>query len=446
MKTIERHGGSEIVRAQLMDETPSTVEDAQWLVNYVTGGSPQGDPILLSLGESWGGPPARLRAGLAAAPDHSHGYQLSEFGLPRLRLVLKEFLREDHRLADRDADRVRVAVSWSGTRAAMFDYGRLLIRQAQGDERIPVLLAPAPGWDYAGVFEPLGFETRFLEITPENGFRPKIEAIREIVSALATDETRRLALVVVNAQHNPSGVDWGAEIVGELLKSALDADGAVLIDDAHYWLRELGSSPTSALALAARLTRSYPQLSWLATRSLGKQFGCNGWALGALVAEPKVLDPLVQSIAAVRQYGFSGMQQWAMAGWLESDDLDVYRKQQLQAFATNRRFAISAFLNRFGYPPEAVYAGACGPFLLFGLPPAYLGLRGGTRNFRLQCFQATGVIFSDAWPLARATDYGGTLAYIRMFLGAPLPLLKDAFARMARAGFGYRMGGFTGTG
>ncbi|MDQ3823384.1 MAG: hypothetical protein M3321_09110, partial [Actinomycetota bacterium] len=162
----------EILRAQLLDEFPPAFEEARWLADYVAAGSPSGPPVVLSIGEAWEGPPAELIDALARAPAHAHGYQLSAHGLPRLRRLLARSLEREYALSPEDARRIRVAVSWSGTRNAMFDFGRLLLR-GRGDARVPVVLAPAPGWDYAGVFEPLGFETAFLRLRPADGFRPR---------------------------------------------------------------------------------------------------------------------------------------------------------------------------------------------------------------------------------------------------------------------------------
>ncbi|MFF0866938.1 hypothetical protein ACFYUV_34615 [Nonomuraea sp. NPDC003560] len=42
-----------------------------------------------------------------------------------------------------------VAVTCSGTRNAMFDYGRLILADAPRTAS-PTVIAPAPGWDYRG--------------------------------------------------------------------------------------------------------------------------------------------------------------------------------------------------------------------------------------------------------------------------------------------------------
>lgn len=58
-------------------------------------------------------------------------------------------------------------------------------------------------------------------------------------------------------------------------------------------------------------------MQWLATRSLGKECSCNGWALGALIAEPALLDGFVSDVLQEHQYNCGGALQWAMAESLE---------------------------------------------------------------------------------------------------------------------------------
>ena len=432
---------SALLAAQLGDDAPAQVEDGRWLRAYVARGCPHGEPIVLSLGEAWCGPPRKLLDGIVDAPAWTHGYQLSAHGLPRLRSALKPYLGRPYELDGDQLDRLRIAVSWSGTRNAMADFGRLVRRGDRlADGRIPVVLAPAPGWDYAGVFEPLGFETAFFPLSPERGFRPDVTAVEREVGKLRVAHDRRLALVVVNAQHNPTGVDWGEPFVTALVELALEEGAALLVDDAHFAFQDPAERPTATVHLLCERLAASPRrarVPWLVTRSLGKEFDCNGWAIGALVGEPEVIDPLVRRVAQEHQYNCGGAQQWALARWLESAAADDYLAVKRAGYARNRRAILEALVNDLGYPPARVHAGDGGPFLLAPTPEAYARWPDGTTRFRRACLERTGVIFSDAWPLARITEQHSSLPYVRVFLGHPGPVVDDAFARLRDAGFAY---------
>ena len=104
----------EILRGQLVNAFAPAFDEARWLADYVEGGSQHGPPIILSIGETWEGPPPELLAALAEAPAHTHGYLLGAYGLPRLRGELERYLWRGYGLAGRaDAAGLRTAVSWS---------------------------------------------------------------------------------------------------------------------------------------------------------------------------------------------------------------------------------------------------------------------------------------------------------------------------------------------
>jgi aspartate/methionine/tyrosine aminotransferase len=430
-------GSVALLRSQLVDDVPPQVADGTWLLEYLNRGCPAGPPIMLSLGEPWTGPSPELLEAVARAPAHSHGYQLSAHGLPRLRRALMTYLARSYGLGDRDLERMRIAVSWGGTRNTMFDFGRLL-RRLDDDPRTPVVLAPAPGWDYAGIFEPLGFETRFFTLPHSNRFRPGLADLVRPVSELRDSTALRLAVVIVNAQHNPTGVDWGEPFVSSLLSLAFEFQAALLLDDAHYSLHEPRGRPTSAVRLLCRRLRAAPAgAPWLATRSLGKEFDCNGWAIGAMLGEPRLVDALVQEVAQEHQYNCGGALQWALAEWLEKGPVDAHLARRRGELAEKRRAAREALLEMLDYPPGLVDGDGGGPFLLFPVPRSYAGLEDGVTLFRRSCFERTGVLFSDAWPLARVAPQHGSLPYVRMYLGGSKEAIVVALARMRDAGFVY---------
>ena len=143
------------LRTLLFDTiSPNRLEEVAYLQSYISDGCPHGEPLFLSLGETWEHTPKSLTQRLSNTPAYTHGYQLSMYGLPELRKVLNDYLASDHHLptsAKPDED-FRIATSWTGTRNAMYDYGRLL--QEQYFETGPTrIITTAPGWDYPGVLK-----------------------------------------------------------------------------------------------------------------------------------------------------------------------------------------------------------------------------------------------------------------------------------------------------
>lgn len=412
---------------QIDRELPPLIEEGRWLATYCSSGCAAGPPIMLSLGETWSGPPQGILDALARAPGWTHGYQLSPYGLPALRRVLSDQLAAEHKIGARMSE-LRVAVTWTGTRSAMADVGALAGRQL-GD-RMPVLLAPGPGWDYAGVFEPLGFRTVHYPLLPERGFVLDPDDARAAAATIdANDEA--LAVVVINAQHNPTGVDQCPEAVGALVELARRHDAIALIDDAHHWLHPVDQRPTSAVR---ELLSRNADSRWIMLRSLGKQLSCNGWGIGVMLGPRADVDDIVRTVIPARFYNTAGHLQWALADWLTQVGPQKHTEGRRVEHASNRALVVNRLLE-LGFPADGLIGGECAPFLLVALPPAFTD--GPT--FRRQLFARTGVMTSDPWPLARHTSTPSELPYFRIHLGSPAHVLDEALDRLRDAGVTYAM-------
>ena len=387
--------------------SPNRLRDVAWLRTYLDSGAPAGEPIMLSLGETWNQTPAALRAALRQVPDHSHGYQISMYGLPLLRRVLKDYVADTQRLPKDES--WELAVSWTGTRSAMRDFGTRLRRGT--------MLAVAPAWDYAGVFEPMGFDSVYVPFDPAEHGGPGPQAVRATAGSV-----RDLALVVLNAQHNPTGANWSSELVEAMIEVAIERGAAILVDDAYYGM--CPEPATSALEiLLDRFGGGPSPVPWLGVRSLGKQFGCNGWALGAVIAEPGPLDDLVNEVRPQHTFNYGIHLQWAMAAWLsDRSAVDSYLERHREETA-EKRAAVLSWL-----PPSSrarAIAGPAAPYVLYRVPDGST-VEQYLRRAALEC----GVLLSDAWPLARVADTGST-GYVRMYLGPSRTELAQARNRLS---------------
>ncbi|MFD7719270.1 pyridoxal phosphate-dependent aminotransferase [Streptomyces sp. NPDC059814] len=403
------------------DVAPNHLPDTDWLDQYLARGEAR-EPIMLGLGERWGGTPAPLLAALGSASAASHGYQLSMYGLPRLRGVLRDYLRRTHRLEGLD-DAYEVAVGWTGTRAVMRDYAELLAARHSGRKGHLSALVVAPSWDYAGILEPSGFRIHYLDPTLTGSWEPTPEMIADTAAGL----TGGLDLVVINAQHNPTGISWSPDTVRALVRLAAEHGAAVLVDDAYYGFLDPAGEPTSAL-LELLTEESAAGLPWLAVRSLGKQFNCNGWAVGAVTGPPGLLDELVNDVRARHTYNHGAFLQNAMADWLTDERaVSEFLAREREEYEEQRTAAVTA-LTRFGV--SRIVAGPAGPYLLYPMPEN----RDGDRMAYLEdCAVRAGVLMSDAWPAARllAPRAG---RHVRMYLGRPPEVLTEACVRLSDAG------------
>ncbi|MFC8550870.1 pyridoxal phosphate-dependent aminotransferase [Streptomyces sp. NPDC057273] len=428
---------------------PTRFSDVALLHEYLAGGAPGGPPVYLSIGETWTEAAPGLTRLLAAPMDsHSHGYVISQYGLPRLQQALRRYIAEDHGLLDIAEPGVdfEVAVACSGTRNAMHDYARLLRDEAATggpggtSETTPVAYVFSPGWDYAGVFSACGYRVRHLPLSAADS-HPCLDTLRRALLGAEQPELAR-GVIVINAQHNPTAVNWRPEDVRAIIRMALTAQAAILIDDAYFAVHEPGIRPTNALHILLEELGEVPveeRPPWLAVRSLGKQFNCNGWGIGSATGSVDLVDRLMNRAMFSRSFVGAVPLQEAMASWIEDPASQRYL-EELRRDLAMKRAAVSEFLEqRLGYPPGTWRPGECTTYLRFQVPPDYLAEPDAAARFQRDCFQKTGVLFGldpgtldDMLPPSERRP-----PYMRVFLGPPLPTLMQAMQRLEHAGIGY---------
>ncbi|WP_353940131.1 pyridoxal phosphate-dependent aminotransferase [Streptomyces sp. HUAS MG91] len=399
---------------------PANPPDADLVRRYTSRGANASSLVYLSLGENWQGPPSGLvRALHKAVPSYAHGYTLSPYGLPLLRETLQEYIVRSHHLSDSECGETGVAVSQAGTRAAMHDFARLLLRRPVPPDTV---LVPAPGWDYGGVMAPLRYHVVPYPLEVNDGGQPNLPVLRGLLAR------HPRALLVLNPQHNPTGVEWTTDTVRDILRAAVSARAPVLLDDAYYAVVLPGRTPTNALGLLAAETRDSDDLPWLAVRTMGKQFNCNGWGIGALTARPALLAELAET-AQERTFGTGMPLQAAMAAWLTDPASDAFVAGLRHVCAGHRLHVTARLRADLGYPAEAVQVGTCTSYLRFRVPPG-LAPRGGDETYRRRAAEA-GVVVGRGSMIPTA---GGTGTWVRMHLVQHRRTLDLAVDRLLEAG------------
>jgi N-succinyldiaminopimelate aminotransferase len=417
------------LRAQLDDDVPLPLIEAERLKAAALLG--ESTPIVLSLGETWRGPPNALRAALGNVPAAAHGYQLSMYGLPELRRLLKRQLSEEYEVSISPA--WELAVLSCGTRTVMQSYGSYIARE---DGCAPVLVTTAPGYDYAGIFAQAAFPVQWIILDPLHGFRPRGADIRAALERARRDHPGRRPLLVINAQHNPTGVDWGRAVVEETLSLGRAHDAWLLVDDAYVALHDPAVVPTRALTQLIAEAEAEPSRAarWLCVRSLGKQYACNGWSTGAVLAQPALLESLLhRHLGATHAPASGALYQHALASFLADAAARDFSRDQRVKLAKNRSFVTQFLRVELGFPAEAIVTADCTPYLVFRAPPLYEH-NGGAARFARDCFSRTGVALSSVWPSAQSEKGAFELPFLRMYIGAELELLRLAMRRVSSSG------------
>lgn len=419
---------------------PNPLQDARWVEAYAREGGDPADLIYLSLGETW----TQVAPGLARTlrdrvPAHAHGYTLSPYGLPALRETLHAYITRTHHLDSGALAPYEVAVSQSGTRATMADFARLWATAPGPDSRLTALV-PEPGWDYASLLRPLGYHVRVYRLDRAHDWQPDPAAVD---AALRETAASGRSLLVLNTQHNPTAVDWRPGPVGAAVRSAREHGAALLVDDAYYGLHTPGVPPTNTLRILLENHAGAPsdQAPWLAVRTLGKQFHCNGWGIGAMTASAATLAALAD-IVHQRSYGCALPLQAAMAYWLRDPEADTCLEGLRVATSAARDHATRRLTTDLGFPPEAVVPGTCTSYLRLQVPPHHVGPDGSEDPYRLLALRA-GVLAGrgSMTGTKRASgcrkDTAARDAWIRLYLGHPSDVLDRALNRLTQAGLGW---------
>jgi N-succinyldiaminopimelate aminotransferase len=401
----------------------------------------------LGYGETWTQTaPGLLTCLSGPLPLHAHGYLLTPYGLPALRRVLRDRIVYEHRLdahrfqAGRDFE---VAVSQSGTRQTMYDFAQLLATESASRRR-PTALVPAPGWDYPSMLLPAGFTVRYLPLRHDNGYQLDTESTCKALHDLQTGSPRSPRLLILNAQHNPTGANWDLQVVRRVIRAALSTGASLLLDDAYYAVHDPGTVPTSALRILLEETAEIAAASdvrvtepprWLAVRSLGKQFHCNGWGIGAMTASPTTIEALVWRMFRGRSISAAVPLQAAMAAWLSQPESTLYVQELSARYAERRRRVVRTLVRDLCFPGDLLFEGCCTAYVRIPVPPRYGTGPNSEAGYRHDAVARAGVLLGEAsmTPDAPPANQG----HVRAYLGHPQHVLDAALERLHQAHLGW---------
>ncbi|MGM1060629.1 pyridoxal phosphate-dependent aminotransferase [Saccharothrix sp. Mg75] len=421
--------------------------DARLIDEYLNSGRAM-PPLMTSIGDpsfTSAQVPQRLLDYAREVPRELHGYQASMGGLPAARQAIADYLIRttglDH--VGQYGDDFQIALTAGGTRGVIGDFGRLLRARAAtsgGDRAVPVALCANPCWDYAGPLAEAGFEMVYWPLRADNNWLPDIADAQNVAGKVAAQSSRRLAMVIVNAQHNPTGRGWSLETLIGLFELAAAHNAAVLLDDPYFEVRTPNAVPVSApaalLEFLADSRNSKRKLDWCAVRSLGKQVGVNGWGVGTLIANPDTLKVLLD-FAFRRRFPGNAHHEWAVAQYLADPISEQDAIAQREALADKRsRFACT--LQELGWPKEMISPGEFTPYVLVAIPTAWARLPDGAEQYRRYLLDRTGILIAHA--SIEDSSLGGVdseTRWVRFYLGVADEVFATILDRLATAAITY---------
>jgi aspartate/methionine/tyrosine aminotransferase len=394
---------------------------------YIDSGCPAGPPLPLALGEAWRGAPSALIDLLAAAPGYCDGYMLAPAGLPDLHDALVGWLSAEY-ATPLDSGAIQVGSSPTGTRSLMHAFGAWLILD-HWRARPCYFTSFTPSWDYAGVFRSLGFIDNMITLCPENGFQPNLDHVEAAINSVPKSARQ---LLVLNPQHNPTAINWSAATLSSIVAMARDAGAAILLDDAYHGMTDADERPSAALPMMidAADTSGAP---FVMVRSLGKQFACNGWSIGAYVGSAASILGMQGQLAA-RALNVGGRAQWALSRWIGSAaaQADVEARRTLQRAA---RQTATATLPHLGVTSDDIITGTAAPYIIFRTPPSFRKQSHATARF-LAVAARHGVSLSPLLPSAQGLGTGHDDSWVRMYLGLGSGPITEAIERLGPAMIG----------
>ena len=311
-------------------------------------------------------------------------------GVPQLREALAESLSTERGV---DYHAANVSVQPGGKPCI----GKFLMAVMETGDGV---LYPNPGYPiYESQVDFLGGRGQPYTYTLDEGrFRIDRDSVQR-----AVDDTTRV--LIVNAQHNPTGADASAEELEWLADLARDRDLWVLSDDPYIDIRYAGSSHSIVEfdGMAERTVIGY---------TFSKKYAMTGWRLGAAVGP----EPVVDIITKINTNDESCTNQFVQLAGVEALQGDQSGSAHIVNTLQGRRDRIVELLN--GIDGVTVPDSDATFYLFPDATDVYrrLGYRVGndedTQAFRITTMHETGVSFCARTHFGRSLP-GEERVYVR---------------------------------
>jgi aspartate/methionine/tyrosine aminotransferase len=415
---------------------------------YREAGFPHGPAMYAVKGEHWNGVSPGFLDFLNnfKFTREDMGYAECGYGIQRHRDFMHKLIITEHDLKQRrpnPALEIDVGCLAMTTRMAMYDLAKVAYRasKTRWPEHKPIALVPTPAWDYRGIFKDVGFDIVYLPIRPHNGWLPNLAEWNEIVSGIRKQPQRHIALAVSNPQHNPTGMQWPAEVTQFLLDICTQETGYLLIDDAYYNVHDPRVPVVNHLKALLTLfdqnggNNLYAASGmfdrWVATRPFGKQFSCNTMGVAAITTSPTLLRQLNRE-SWINRYHCNTHNAEVMCAWLAQPEAQDWTIETGLLYARQKERVRDMLVRELGWPWECVCVGPSTSYLMFEIPKVYQLHPEDIDKFRDDLFYATGTMIS-----ASLFNQNAPAPYVRLHLGSHPDVIEEFLRRWRVAGLNY---------
>ncbi|MFN0316926.1 MAG: succinyldiaminopimelate transaminase [Burkholderiales bacterium] len=234
--------------------------------------------VSLSIGEPKHATPAMIRQALADNLSGLASYPATA-GTVQLRQSIAGWLTRRYQLNAVNADTQVVPVN--GSREALFAFAQTVVDSTQPEAAVAI---PNPLYQiYEGAALLAGAQPHFLNLTPENGFRPDL-------AQLPDEVWRRTQLIYVCSPGNPTGAVMNLEDWRALFELSAKHGFIIASDECYSEIYfDEAQPPLGSLQAAQQLgLKNYERL--VAFGSLSKRSNVPGMRSGFVAGDAKVLE------------------------------------------------------------------------------------------------------------------------------------------------------------
>ena len=260
---------------------------------------------------------------------------------------------------------------------------------------------------YPGTFRAAGGDFTVVEAQAEDGFQPRAEAIRAVL-------TPRTRAILINSPNNPTGAVYSRETLEGIADICREHDLWLLSDEVYWTLG--GGRHLSPRALPGMAERT------LVINSMSKSHGMTGWRIGWLTG-PKAIITQIINLTLVSTYGLSEFVSQAAAEALENG----YGVTEIAARYEGRR---NTFLDAVrGMNHVTVRGSEGGMYIMLDI-----------RALEPDCDRfAWAFLEAEKVALMPGASFGDAAAgHIRISLCQPDDVLLEAASRLRRFASSYR--------
>ncbi|MBM3570871.1 MAG: aminotransferase class I/II-fold pyridoxal phosphate-dependent enzyme, partial [Alphaproteobacteria bacterium] len=298
------------------------------LAELIAGITPSSNepPIMLSVGEPQGQPPALLAEALAHNAHLWNRYPQPQ-GTDELRQAAKGWLDRRYHLPSSMVDPDKHIIPVPGTREPLFMTALIAVPEQKNGKK-PLILMPNPAYHiYTGAALASSGEAVYLPVSAETGFLPDLGAIDR--SAL-----ERTSLMYLCSPANPQGAIASADYYKQAIGLARAHDFYLAVDECYAELYDR-HPPPGVLEACRDLGGDLDRI--IVFHSLSKRSSAPGLRSGFLAADPA----FIQRYVLLFSYGGTPMplpvQAASAALWNDESHVDDTRAAYRANFAVSEK-------------------------------------------------------------------------------------------------------------